>query len=580
MIFGDLLLSAALLVFVIALWWRKLPARGAVAWLSALLAVVIGSWLFVDDRWQGAVGGAVGVILLVAVLVRRSRSRWLHRRWLRVPAMGVLTLLALLGPLALWMFPVADLPPPTGPYAVGVRDIELVDQSRKGVLHDRADQPRRLLVRVWYPAQVDAGAPGRPYFSSLEADTTARGLGQLIGFPQALTYLKHVRTHAVEGAPLLAGAATLPTVLYSHGYTSFLGQNSALMEELASHGYSVWSIQHTYDASATVFPDGSVAPMDPALTAIPEAAQDDTPVAERADIIALTGKDFDARLQGHLLHRQQALERHDRIATLSASTWLRDRIFVLDRLADGAVPASVAEIAAASDFTRTGQVGMSFGGSATGGFCAIDARCAAGINLDGLNYHPQAFDAEMPVPFLMLHADPATLAGVLGVAPPVQGMAGFNEFSYERFGQAGARADIHRLQVRGAAHMGFSDLSLFARRPLRDAFLGRVPAKTMIALQNDVVRGFMDRYLRCKDQGFPQTQLAAYQDWLLPLDNAPLRAWWRGKPQAERDGIEQRIQALAAQPIGMPEAPARNAATLPQSCAGSQPVQVGAGGRH
>ena len=86
-----------------------------------------------------------------------------------------------------------------------------------------------------------------------------------MGFAPLLTYLKHAPTNAYEDAPLLAGAKELPTLFYSHGYGSFLSQNSALMEDLASHGYVVYSVQHTYDSSATVFPDGSVAFTDPAL---------------------------------------------------------------------------------------------------------------------------------------------------------------------------------------------------------------------------------------------------------------------------------------------------------------------------
>ena len=59
-----------------------------------------------------------------------------------------------------------------------------------------------------------------------------------------------------------------PTILFSHGWNGFAAQNSAQMVELASHGYVVLGIQHTYGAIVTVFPDGRVAKNNP--DALPE----------------------------------------------------------------------------------------------------------------------------------------------------------------------------------------------------------------------------------------------------------------------------------------------------------------------
>jgi hypothetical protein len=42
---------------------------------------------------------------------------------------------------------------------------------------------------------------------------------------------------------------------------------AAIAEELASHGYVVVGVNHTYEKAATVFADGQVVPMSPAAVA-------------------------------------------------------------------------------------------------------------------------------------------------------------------------------------------------------------------------------------------------------------------------------------------------------------------------
>ena len=128
-----------------------------------------------------------------------------------------------------------------------------------------------------------------------------------------------------------------------------------------------------------------------------------------------TGATFDERLEGQLQFATESLEQAKRIVTLSATTWAADQMFVHDRLQSGDVPESVAPIVAASDLTRTGEMGMSFGGATAGVVCMLDKRCVAGVNLDGGDFPFLAFDADVPVPFLMIHSDFGNLYKTFGV---------------------------------------------------------------------------------------------------------------------------------------------------------------------
>jgi predicted dienelactone hydrolase len=474
--------------------------------------------------------------MLATLLVNRLRKTG-RRDGAPFVSGSVFTVLGVLAVAALIMFPVWPLPKPSGKFPVGVRSFEIVDASRPGVFLAKPGQPRRLLVRVWYPAGAVSGLRQRPYFTDREARTTGRSVGEAVGFPPLLSYLKYVRTNSYENAPLAPGARRLPVVIYSHGYTSYLGQNTVLMEHLASHGYVVFSLQHTYDSATTLFPNGDVAPVDPQVL---KASTDDP--LRKVRVQALLGATLDARLNGALQLRAASLTTGDRLAR-SGPVWLADRIFLHDQLQKGAVPPPIRQIAAAGDLDRVGEMGMSFGGATTGTICLVDRRCAAGINLDGADIPFQAVDVDMPVPFLMFHSDLGNLYRQMGLTPPKTHQS-FNEFSYERFATAGTRPDIYRTELRGARHIGLSDASLFMRRPLRDPLYGTTPSRVLIGAQNDFVLGFFDRHLRGVANNFPKPELAAYRDWVTPLGASGVRSWWNAKPPAERAAIEQRIQQL------------------------------------
>lgn len=540
MIASDVVLIAALVLCVIVWWMRRAAARARLLAGAAGVGLIAAIYGVGVDRWQATLGMVASLIFLVALLIWKIRR---SPRRDRAPFISgtLLALVAVLAIVPLYLFPVTDLPKPGGQYPVGVRSFELVDRSRPGVWEAGDNEPRRLLVRVWYPAQGTDGLTPRPYFDALEAEHTARSMGKLFRFPPFLTYARHARTNSYEDAPLLTGASALPTVIYSHGYTSFLSQNTALMEDLASHGYAVYSVQHTYDASATVFPNGDVAPMDPAL--IDEALQGREKMPE-AMVKGFTSKEFDDRLAGQLQQASDSLAKPERIVQ-SAPIWVADRVFVHDRLQQGAVPAEVAEIVAASALERVGEIGMSFGGSTTGAICIIDPRCAAGVNLDGGDFHLVPFNADMPKPFLMFHSDIEGLYRMLNVEPSGSERS-FNDFSYERFQNAGELRDVFRLQLRGASHLGFSDLSLFMRRPVRDGMLGTTPTEVLIGAQNDFVRGFFDKYVRGAANDFPKPEFQKYRGWALPYDDKPVRDWWLSKSDDERRELQDRIDALKA----------------------------------
>jgi len=135
-------------------------------------------------------------------------------------------------------------PVPTGASSVGTRVVQLVDSSRREpyVTNGRM---RELLVRFWYPASLAEGCKPAEY--------TSPGVwsyfSELIG-----VQLPVVTTNSCMDAPVAEGQH--PIVVFTHGYTGTFTDYTFLFEDLASRGYVVASVDHTYEATAVEFPDG------------------------------------------------------------------------------------------------------------------------------------------------------------------------------------------------------------------------------------------------------------------------------------------------------------------------------------
>jgi dienelactone hydrolase len=138
-------------------------------------------------------------------------------------------------------------PIPTGPSKVGTRVVNLVDSTRNDPF--LADGSKReLLVRFWYPAPAGEGCKLADYTSPA---VWAR-FSRLLAVP-----LPNVKTNSCLNAPITDGLH--PVVVFTHGYTGTFTDYTFLYEDLASRGYVVASVDHTYEATAVEFPDGRFA---------------------------------------------------------------------------------------------------------------------------------------------------------------------------------------------------------------------------------------------------------------------------------------------------------------------------------
>ena len=149
--------------------------------------------------------------------------------------------------------PTPYLPEPTGPYPAGTTSLHLEDTSRPDPWVAGA-VARELMISLWYPATSSDGRRAE-YMTPAESEfqLTSRGI---TGVPSDT--LSRVRTNAVSDATPAGRQRSLPLVVLSPGFTNSRSVLTALAEDLASYGYVVAGIDHTYESFATAFPDGRV----------------------------------------------------------------------------------------------------------------------------------------------------------------------------------------------------------------------------------------------------------------------------------------------------------------------------------
>jgi len=139
---------------------------------------------------------------------------------------------------------IAAVPSPTGSNRVGTQLVDLVDATRSDPYLANGVK-RELLVRFWYPAAVGKNCTPAEYTSP----GIWNYLAQLEKVPAP-----QVKTNSCRDATLATGKH--PVVVFTHGYTGTFTDYTFLFEDLASRGYVVASVNHTYEATAVEFPDG------------------------------------------------------------------------------------------------------------------------------------------------------------------------------------------------------------------------------------------------------------------------------------------------------------------------------------
>ena len=348
------------------------------------------------------------------------------------------------------LLPIPKIPTPSGPYQIGTSIYEMTDSSRQEIYSGK-DEPRRFMVQIWYPAKVKDTDIRAQWMSN--AEIYAPAIATYIDLPSYfLNHLALVEIPAYENAQVAAREGGFPVVLFSHGWNGFNAQNTGQALELASHGYIVIGIQHTYGAVITVFPDGTVAPNNP--KALPEDDEDPN---------------------------------YEVVARVLVNQWAGDMSFVLDQL-------SVWEKEAGNpfdgkmDLERVGVYGHSTGGGAAIQFCGVDSRCKAVLGMDPFMrpVSAEVIKGSLPQPsFFMFSQSWADLTDS-------KNNQLFNQFYPNVSDGKGV------IVIAGTKHYDFSDLPLLSPIAPQLGLKGPLSGKTVIKIVNSYLLDFFEMTLNNK----------------------------------------------------------------------------------
>ncbi|GHG49685.1 MULTISPECIES: alpha/beta hydrolase family protein [Amycolatopsis] len=326
--------------------------------------------------------------------------------------------------------PALTLAKPTGDRPVGTTALHLKDTSRPDPWVPSVPY-RELMVSLFYPA-ASANGPKKQFMSEAEAKAVFDEAG-IKGIPPSV--MTTVHTDAVVDAK--PAGHDLPAVVLSPGFKRPRAELTSLSEDLASHGYLVVLVDHTYENVATTFPDGRV-----------------------------TGC---AACGSYDLEFWQKLERGR----------AKDVSFVLDSLAHS-------KWAPLLDASRIGMAGHSVGGASTIGTMVTDPRIKAGIDIDGTTDDPLLAPG-LDRPFLFL--------GRAGTYSPG---TGDEAASWERDWKQ-LKGWKRWLTVAGMVHPSFTDIGLVGEQ-LGIDFGATTPAVRGQAITAAYVRAFFDQHLRGRPQ--------------------------------------------------------------------------------
>lgn len=308
-----------------------------------------------------------------------------------------------------------------------------------------------------------------------------------------LQALDSTRLPVVPGARPARSKRGFPLVVFSHGYYLYPEQNSALLARLASHGFIVMSIAHPGDAADVRLQDGRVIKTAP-------ASKDDDPKLIEAMQVMMASQDHAARHAA--IDTYRAAAPRTRIGR-SVTTWRDDTLAVAAAIQQKQSPRSLAKVLAAADSTRLAFVGMSFGGATAASSCRLVVACKAAINLDGQNFDPELYNQPVQRPLLLLLSDwpryPLFKGQVLDEA-----FSG-NDLAYARWQDSASDTDVLRVRLKGARHMGFTDLVSLLDGDKREEHVGQIDGVTATDAVGDVVLAFLDAHVRDGDaQGVEQ----------------------------------------------------------------------------
>lgn len=363
-------------------------------------------------------------------------------------------------------------PKPTGKYNVGTKTLYLVDQNRIETLEKDPTHPlRELMIQIWYPAQgIIPNKPTTPYseksFSFIK--NTFPNLSKLFFPKKIFSYAQFDQTILYDKYPI---------IIFSHGFAAAdKNSNTAQCEELASHGYVVIGISHTYFSASTQFPDGREITINKLLN----------------------------KLQN--INLDKAIEKSNEFIEI----WIADVKFVIDTI-EKLTKDKNSFFYDKLDIKKIGIFGHSYGGATSIQSCSKDCRIKCAVDMDG-SLFGEPIKEKINKPTLFILADeslkPFSVEQIRRLKNIPQILKGINKIINKTINEfiENNKETSKKIIIEDTKHMAFCDLALIKNSTIfgkiyslfnSNGFgIGEIDGKKVTKIVNSNLVNFFDKYLK------------------------------------------------------------------------------------
>ncbi|KAI1370156.1 hypothetical protein F4677DRAFT_439130 [Hypoxylon crocopeplum] len=323
-----------------------------------------------------------------------------------------------------------SIPPPTGPYQVGVRKYTIEHYND----HDPV-APNHVstafLATVFYPtAQVPKGAP-KLYLNPETATFYEDSWNFTSGTLASLTSIVQ------NDAPFLeTDGSPYPTILFGPGGGGTPVEGSTiLLAELASYGYAVIGLDHPFEQPFIQYPNGT----------------------------GVVGVDIPDNVTADSLYELR----------------LEDNAVFLDLH----LPKLVRKLKLPFSTTHLGAFGFSIGGAAALGTAQNNSRVASGLNLDGTLIGSPALNSSA--------ADVRKPVFLLGNGGHTFSEGGGGDYTWASF-PLWQTAYQRKILINGTTHLDFCDDTFWKTLENGAGYAGPVDGFEQVKILNAYVRAFFD----------------------------------------------------------------------------------------
>ena len=342
-----------------------------------------------------------------------------------------------------------NLPKPKSLYLVGTNTFTFEDHSRKEWFTEEEEDNRKIVVQVWYPAESKSDSLN-PYMDNF--DIKQEYIVQQLNIPKHLIKgLKNIKTNSFYDAKIIN--QEFPVVIFSHGLGGTKIQNSINIEALASSGYIVIAIDHSYDAFLTIFNNGESAEFKSGL-----------PLHELKDKTVTEEIFWKTRLP-------------------QINTRANDVSFIIDKFKELKIQGL--DIAKSCNLNKIGIFGHSFGGGTGIVVSYFDNRISACLSLDGwLEPVPQEIiNSGLNIPYCFIGQIQKDWDG-----------AKYNDKKLKEF-HNNNNDDSFIFEINNSTHMDYADIPYF--NPLiRVLKISGKAGKTLTIDLNESIVNFFNQYLK------------------------------------------------------------------------------------